>query len=86
MNKRIISDPAILSGTPVFLGTRIPLDHIAGLCRKGVPASEIAQDYPSLSAKDIAYARSLARRVKSNAPPPGGISKPIQLRRKTRAA
>lgn len=86
MNKRIVSDPKILSGAPVFRGTRIPLEHITGLCRKGVPASEIAEDYPSLSQEDIAYAHSLARRAKSNALSGAGSPKPIQLRRKTRAA
>jgi uncharacterized protein (DUF433 family) len=84
MRKRIVSDPEILSGTPVFCGTRIPLDHIAGLIRKAVPMSEITEDDPSLSAQDIAFARVFARLVK---PSPGSRTiKPIQLRRKTRAA
>ena len=84
MRKRILSDPAILNGTPVFRGTRIPLDHIAGLIRKAVPMSEIIEDYPSLSEQDIAYARVFARLVKPS--PVSGTIKPIQLRRKTRAA
>lgn len=83
MRKRIISDPEILGGTPVFRGTRIPLDHIAGLMRKGVPTSEIAEDYPSLSRHDIAFARVYARLVK---PEPGRAIKPIEMKRKTRAA
>jgi len=84
MRKRIISDPEIMSGTPVFRGTRIPLDHIVGLIRKAVPMSEITEDYPSLSERGIAFARTFARLVK---PSPGSRTiKPIQLRRKTRAA
>lgn len=86
MNKRIISDPAILSGAPVFRGTRIPLEHIAGLCRKGVPVSEIAEDYPALSPEDISYARSFSKRNAVRPPAGNSIPKPIQLRRKTRAA
>ena len=43
MRKPIVSDPEIISGTPVFLGTRIPLDHVVGLIRKGVPDSELAE-------------------------------------------
>jgi uncharacterized protein (DUF433 family) len=84
MRKRIVSDPEILCGTPVFRGTRIPLDHIAGLIRKGVPVSEIAEDYPSLSEQDIAYARVFERLAK---PSPGDRKiRPIELRRKARAA
>ena len=83
MRKRIISDPEILGGTPVFRGTRIPLDHIAGLVRKGVPLGEITEDYPSLSEQDIAFARVYARLVR---PVPGREIKPIQMKRKTRAA
>jgi hypothetical protein len=41
---RIVSDPEILSGEPVFKGTRIPLEHIAGLFRKGVSEAEIRED------------------------------------------
>jgi uncharacterized protein (DUF433 family) len=84
MRERIISDPAILSGTPVFRGTRIPLDHVAGLLRKGVSAAELAEDYPALSPEDIALARVHAQ-LESSAAESSQI-KPIQLRRKSRAA
>jgi uncharacterized protein (DUF433 family) len=83
MRKRVVSDPEILGGTPVFRGTRIPLEHIVGLIRKAVSMTEITEDYPSLSEKDIEYARVYARLVK---PSPSRTIKPIQLRRKSRAA
>jgi uncharacterized protein (DUF433 family) len=86
MSKRIVSDPAILGGTPVFRGTRIPLEHIAGLIRKGASSSEIAEDYSALSPQDIAYTRAYVRRIKPTAMLDGRSVKPIQLRRKTRAA
>jgi len=86
MKERIVSDPAILSGTPVFRGTRIPLEHIAGLLRKGVSVLEIAEDYPALSRQDIAYARAFSRRRGTQASRDSVAPKPIQLRRKTRAA
>jgi|HubBroStandDraft_5_1064220.scaffolds.fasta_scaffold56449_3 uncharacterized protein (DUF433 family) len=86
MSKRIISDPAILGGTPVFRGTRVPLEHIAGLIRNGVPSAEIAEDYPALSTQDIAYARAYVRKAKPSASRESRTVKPIQLRRKTRAA
>jgi len=59
--KRIVSSPDILSGEPVFRGTRISLEHIASQFRKNVPEEEIAQDFPSLDARDLEYARLAAR-------------------------
>jgi uncharacterized protein (DUF433 family) len=59
--RRVISSPEILGGEPVFRGARIPLRHLASLFRKGVPEQEIAEDFPSLSARDLAYARLYAR-------------------------
>ena len=59
--KRVVSSPDVLGGEPVFEGTRIPLRHVAGLLRKGVPETEIADDFPSLGARDLEYARLFAR-------------------------
>ena len=59
--RRVTSSPEVLGGEPVFQGTRIPLQHVASLFRKGVPEHEIAEDFPSLSARDLAYARLSAR-------------------------
>jgi uncharacterized protein (DUF433 family) len=74
---RIVSDPEILSGEPVFKGTRIPLEHIAGLFRKGVSEAEIREDYPALSDPDLAFASIHARM----SPPPGRPRKPLELGR-----
>jgi uncharacterized protein (DUF433 family) len=73
--RRIISDPAILNGEPVFEGTRIPLAHIAGLIAKGVSPAEIAEDYPALDSADLAYA-ALHSRIKRD---PGRPRKPLQI-------
>jgi uncharacterized protein (DUF433 family) len=59
--RRIVSSPEILSGEPVFRGTRIPLQHVASLFRKSVSESEIAEDFPALDPRDLAYARLVAR-------------------------
>src|ERR1700761_5203091 len=74
---RIVSDPEILGGEPVFKGTRIPLDHIAGLFRKGISETEIREDYPALSDIDLAFASIHARM----SPPPGRPRKPLELGR-----
>jgi len=59
--RRVVSSPEILGGEPVFRGTRIPLQHVASLFQKGVPEREIVEDFPGLSARDLAYARLFSR-------------------------
>ena len=58
--RRVVSTPEVLAGEPVFRGTRIPVQHVASLFRKRVPESEIADDFPALNARDLAYARLVA--------------------------
>jgi uncharacterized protein (DUF433 family) len=56
---RVVSDPKILGGEPVFAGSRLSVRHIGGL-----PASEragILEDYPYLSENDIHFARVFSR-------------------------
>jgi uncharacterized protein (DUF433 family) len=76
--QRIVSDPDILSGEPVFEGTRIPLAHVAALVARGVDATEIIEDYPALSGRDLAYAAIHARMK----PHPGRPRKRLELRRR----
>jgi uncharacterized protein (DUF433 family) len=73
--RRVVSDPAVLGGEPVFQGTRIPLAHVAALIAKGVPLAEIAEDYPALSRGDLAFAAIHARMK----PDPGRPRKPLEL-------
>jgi uncharacterized protein (DUF433 family) len=80
--RRIVSSPDILGGEPVFRGTRIPLQHVAWLFRKGVPEQEIAEDFPGLGARDLAYARLVARFGEK----PGRPKKRLVLNREHRAA
>jgi uncharacterized protein (DUF433 family) len=77
--RRIVADPRVLSGEPVFEGTRIPLDHIAGLLRKGLGEREVHEDFPQLSARDLAFAKLYARL----GPGPGRPKKQLEVRRKT---
>ncbi len=79
---RVVCTPDILNGTPVFRGTRIPIDHVAGLLHKGITEQEILEDFPSLSKRDLSYAR-LHDRLGTR---PGRPKKRIQLRRKRQAA
>lgn len=75
--RRIVRDPAVLGGEPVFAGTRIPLAHVAALFAKGVPADEIAEDYPALSREDLGFAAMCAKMKRD----PGRPRKPLRLLR-----
>lgn len=74
---RIVSDPAILNGTPVFRCTRIPLAHIAELFRKRVSEKEIVEDFPQLSQADLEYAKLYSRMASR----PGRPRKRLHIRK-----
>jgi uncharacterized protein (DUF433 family) len=52
----VASDPEIMGGTPVFRGTRIPVDLIADMLAQGTSAEEILEGYPTLDEGRIAMA------------------------------
>ena len=45
------SDPEIMSGTPVFVGTRVPLQTLFDYLQAGEPLSGVLEDFPSVSKK-----------------------------------
>ncbi len=56
MNKyidRITIDPKILSGKPVFKGTRIPISIVLKMLRDGASFQKILEEYPRLTEEDI---------------------------------
>jgi uncharacterized protein (DUF433 family) len=48
-NSVIHSDPEILGGTPVFVGTRVPLKNLIDYLEGGHPLDEFLDDFPSVS-------------------------------------
>ena len=46
---RVVSDPEILSGTPVFLGTRVPIRILFEHLEAGDPLEVFLEDFPSVS-------------------------------------
>jgi len=50
---RITSDPKILSGKPVFKGTRIPISIVLKMLRDGASFQKILEEYPKLTEEDI---------------------------------
>src|SRR4029450_3679749 len=49
------SDPEIMSGTPVFVGTRVPFQTLLDYLEAGQPLSEFLEDFPTVS-RDLAVA------------------------------
>ncbi|MBI3493812.1 MAG: DUF433 domain-containing protein [Acidobacteria bacterium] len=43
------SDPEIMSGTPVFVGTRVPFQTLLDYFEAGQPLSEFLDDFPTVS-------------------------------------
>jgi uncharacterized protein (DUF433 family) len=66
----IHSDPEILGGTPVFVGTRVPVQTLLDYLGAGDPLDEFLDNFPSVSreqavavlelAKDMLLARATA--------------------------
>jgi uncharacterized protein (DUF433 family) len=57
----ISSDPNILSGEPVFRGTRVPFKSLTDYLEHGKTLSEFLEDFPSVSRADAVAAIEEAR-------------------------
>ena len=50
MAKSVVhSDPEILSGTPVFVGTRVPFRALVDYLEGGHPLSDFLADFPTVT-------------------------------------
>ncbi len=58
--KKIIIDPQILSGKPIFKGTRISVDLILEFLSQGYSIDQVLEEYPSLTKEDILGALNFA--------------------------
>ncbi len=54
------SHPGILGGTPVFTGTRVPVDSLVHHLRTGVTLDAFLDDFPSVSREQAEAFLSLA--------------------------
>ncbi|MGN6183212.1 MAG: DUF433 domain-containing protein, partial [Thermoanaerobaculia bacterium] len=45
----IHSDPEILGGTPVFIGTRVPFQALLDYIEGGHPLTDFLDDFPSVT-------------------------------------
>ena len=46
-------DPEILSGTPVFRGTRVPVDALLSNLEAGVSIDEFLENFPTVSREQV---------------------------------
>ena len=58
--KRIVRHPRVCGGQPVFRGTRVTLRTILASLAEGASAEEILDDFPTLTAADVAAAVAFA--------------------------
>jgi uncharacterized protein (DUF433 family) len=56
-------DPDILGGTPVFVGTRVPVRTLLDYLEAGDPLDEFLEDFPSVSREQAVAALRLAREM-----------------------
>ena len=49
MEKIVNSDPEILGGTPVFMGTRVPVDILFDYLKRGRSLDYFLEEFPSVT-------------------------------------
>ena len=57
------SDPDILGGTPVFVGTRVPLRNLIDYLEGGYSLDEFLDQFPSVSRDQAVAALEMAHEV-----------------------
>jgi len=62
----IHSDPGILGGTPVFVGTRVPLRNLIDYLERGHSLDEFLDSFPSVSREQAVAALEAAHEALSS--------------------
>ncbi len=61
LNELITCDPEIVSGTPVFAGTRVPIKNLFDYLKGGHDLAEFFEDFPSVSKEQATGILELAK-------------------------
>lgn len=56
-------NPNVLSGTPVFKNTRVPVETLFDHLERGVSIAEFLEDYPSVTKEQVIAILELAGRM-----------------------
>ncbi len=59
----ITCDPEIMSGTPVFKNTRVPIKNLIDYLEVGESIDEFLEDFPSVSREQALQALELAKEM-----------------------
>jgi uncharacterized protein (DUF433 family) len=62
-NSIIHSDPEILGGTPVFVGTRVPLRNLIDYLERGHSLDEFLDAFPTVSREQAVAALEAAHEI-----------------------
>ena len=83
MSSVVVRNPEILSGTPVFAGTRVPVKNLTDSLEGGSTIDEFLDDFPSVRREQVVAfledARDVAQETFLSAP--SGHSKGSKARR-----
>lgn len=61
MDQVVVKNPAILSGEPIFRGTRVPFKSLTDYLEHGRSLNEFLEDFPGVSRDDAIAALEQAR-------------------------
>ena len=62
----ISSDPGTLGGTPVFAGTRVPVETLFDHLERGISLADFLDDFPTVSQAQAVAVLELAGKVLSS--------------------
>ena len=62
-NNLITWNPRIMSGTPVFKNTRVPIKNLIDYLEAGDSLDEFLEDFPSVSRTQVMQALELAKEI-----------------------
>jgi uncharacterized protein (DUF433 family) len=57
----VSSDPEVLGGTPVFAGTRLPVETLLACVAAGTPWERLLENWPLLTSEHLAAAERFAQ-------------------------
>ena len=88
VQEMVVTDPEIMRGTPVFKGTRIPVELVAEMAAECATVEDILAGYPTLRREHVElaplYVAAFPRRGRP-AQRPWAKKKPVRITRQRRA-
>ncbi len=61
--ERIEVNPEVMTGKPVIKGSRLTVDHVIELLAEGWSTEQITEEYPGITAEDVAACLAYASEV-----------------------